>query len=138
MCVPGVPQVCPRCAPGVSCVRHVCVPRASRVHPVCIPCASHVHPVCTRVHPCAPRVRPVCVPCVSHVCHGANFYIIFQKNIAPLGFDPRTFGLWAQHASSAPRSIESLIFALQVHNWIVIAIKQKNVIPRFFHIHKIF
>ena len=26
------------------------------------------------------------------------------KNIAPLGFDPRTFGLWAQHASSAPRS----------------------------------
>ena len=27
-----------------------------------------------------------------------------QKMIAPLAFDPRTFGLWAQHASSAPRS----------------------------------
>ena len=26
------------------------------------------------------------------------------KWFAPLGFDPRTFGLWAQHASSAPRS----------------------------------
>lgn len=26
------------------------------------------------------------------------------QRFAPLGFDPRTFGLWAQHASSAPRS----------------------------------
>ena len=27
-----------------------------------------------------------------------------DKTLAPLGFDPRTFGLWAQHATSAPRS----------------------------------
>ena len=27
-----------------------------------------------------------------------------SPGFAPLGFDPRTFGLWAQHASSAPRS----------------------------------
>ena len=40
-------------------------------------------------------------PCVdkTHIPHKIAF-----PCIAPLGFDPRTFGLWAQHASSAPRS----------------------------------
>ena len=40
-------------------------------------------------------------PCVdkAHIPHKIAF-----PCIAPLGFDPRTFGLWAQHASSAPRS----------------------------------
>ena len=36
-----------------------------------------------------------------------------DKTLAPLGFDPRTFGLWAQHATSAPRS--NLIWQIHGH-----------------------
>lgn len=44
-------------------------------------------------------------PCVgkTHTPHWIAF-----PCLAPLGFDPRTFGLWAQHASSAPRSMLGL------------------------------
>ena len=34
-----------------------------------------------------------------------------KKNIAAIGFDPMTFGLWAQHASTAPsRSISCWLY----------------------------
>ena len=39
-----------------------------------------------------------------------------DKMIAPLGFDPRTFGLWAQHASSAPRSKLLFLYPYIIYN----------------------
>ena len=33
---------------------------------------------------------------------GKNYYVVWTKLLAERGFDPRTSGLWAQHASTAP------------------------------------
>ena len=33
---------------------------------------------------------------------GKNYYVFWTKLLAERGFDPRTSGLWAQHASTAP------------------------------------
>ena len=57
-------------------------------------------------HPtlCPPRGQQYC-NFVSQVVIRAHYQLIFwklQKVLAERGFDPRTSGLWAQHASTAP------------------------------------
>ena len=48
------------------------------------------------------------------------------NHLAPLGFDPRTFGLWAQHASSAPRSSSFDDFRAKIENIILQTLLLKN------------
>ena len=62
-------------------------------------CRIHYILYCSRIY---------CIFCHSfqfiHLCCTYNWLFLSKYYIAPRGFDPRTFGLWAQHASSAPQS----------------------------------
>ena len=60
-----------------------------------------------------------CFHMESHLSH--KLWTSEKKNIAADGFDPSTSGLWAQHASTAPRCSSPLN-----NVWFIIKSKEKN------------
>ena len=49
-----------------------------------------------------PRGWPWFDPLMMQITFSFFWQLYVMKNIAERGFDPRTSGLWAQHASTAP------------------------------------
>ena len=45
---------------------------------------------------------------------------MYKENIAERGFDPRTSGLWAQHASAAPHCFHMALFLLIALNFFLL------------------
>lgn len=74
------------------------------------------------------------------VCETDVLPLNYIPCFAPLGFDPRTFGLWAQHASSAPRSmlghnhVTSLLWSLKTCTSCMLVLEDRTEGEKFVHV----